>query len=153
MTTIFQVRHDTTVNWTAANTVLAAGEFGYDITLKQHKIGDGTTHWNDLLFDVGPKGDQGAGGNGGQTILDFGAEPGSNEANIAVSIPTILSTSIPVVSFASIDTSDHSANDHTWASLFIRLSCGAPVNGVGFTIYATSEYDFSGTFAINYNWV
>ena len=102
---------------------------------------------------TGPKGDTGAAGNGGQAIVDFGVEPGSNEATLFVGCPTIIDTSIPTACFAAIDTSDHSINDHKYASLFISISCGAPVVGSGFPIYLTSEYDFAGTFAINYNWV
>jgi len=154
MTTILKIRTDTTANWTSNNTVLALGESGWDSTLKRRKTGDGVTPWNSLAFeDVGPKGDTGASGNGGQVILDFGAEPGSNEASIFVNDATILSTSIPVACFAAINTTDHDANDHKYAALFIKLSCGAPSPGSGFYIYAVSEYDFSGTFALNYHWV
>ena len=154
MTTVFRIRTDTSAQWASHNPILALGESGWDSTLKQRKTGDGVTPWNTLAFEnVGPKGDTGAGGNGGQIILDFGAEPGSNEASVNVYNSNLLSTSIPVACFAAIDTSDHSVVDHTYAALFIKLSCGAPIAGDHFPIYATSEHDFSGTFAINYNWV
>ena len=38
----------TSTEWESQNPVLAAGEFGYDTTNKITKIGDGSTHWNDL---------------------------------------------------------------------------------------------------------
>lgn len=41
-------RRDTASNWSSANPVLEAGEFGYDTTNKVIKIGDGTTRWNAL---------------------------------------------------------------------------------------------------------
>ena len=43
-------RRDTSANWLKYNPVLAAGEFGYDLTNKKYKIGDGSTKWNDLKF-------------------------------------------------------------------------------------------------------
>lgn len=52
MATRIQIRHDTTINWAAANPVLAIGELGLDITLNRLKYGDGITHWLDLAFDL-----------------------------------------------------------------------------------------------------
>ncbi|AYN57297.1 hydrolase [Arthrobacter phage Richie] len=49
-----QNRRDTAANWTAANTVLAAGEVGYELDTKNHKVGDGTTGWNSLPYAAGP---------------------------------------------------------------------------------------------------
>lgn len=50
MASKIQFRRDTTANWTTRNPVLSAGELGYDLTLKQFKIGDGVTAWNTLTF-------------------------------------------------------------------------------------------------------
>lgn len=50
MATKIQFRRGTTAQWTAANTLLAEGELGYDTDLKKFKIGDGTTTWNALSF-------------------------------------------------------------------------------------------------------
>ena len=46
--TQIQIRRDTEANWTSVNPTLALGEWGYDITNKVCKIGDGTTPWNTL---------------------------------------------------------------------------------------------------------
>lgn len=44
-----QVRRGTTAEWAAAShVVLAAGEPGYDTTLKMLKLGDGSTEWASL---------------------------------------------------------------------------------------------------------
>ena len=43
--------------WETLNPVLDAGEFGYDMTAKRVKIGDGYTPWNSLDW-------QGGGGEG-----------------------------------------------------------------------------------------
>lgn len=47
-----QVRRDTAANWAAANTVLSAGESGYETDTKKSKIGDGTTAWNSLGYQA-----------------------------------------------------------------------------------------------------
>lgn len=43
-----RVRQDTAENWESKNSVLAAGEFGFDTTNYLLKIGDGVTAWVDL---------------------------------------------------------------------------------------------------------
>lgn len=43
-------RKDTTANWAAANPILAAGEPGFDTTLKRLKIGDGVSSWSALSW-------------------------------------------------------------------------------------------------------
>lgn len=50
MATQIKLRRDTAANWTSANTVLAQGEPGYDLTNKKLKIGDGTTAWTALEY-------------------------------------------------------------------------------------------------------
>jgi hypothetical protein len=47
-----QLRRDTTANWSASNPILAEGEIGIDTTLKQAKVGDGTTAWNSLAYGL-----------------------------------------------------------------------------------------------------
>lgn len=44
----FQIRRDTTANWTSANPTLAQGEIAYDLTTKYFYIGDGSTAWLSL---------------------------------------------------------------------------------------------------------
>ena len=44
--TKIQVRRGTAAQWTSANPVLAAGEWGFETDTKKFKIGDGTTAWN-----------------------------------------------------------------------------------------------------------
>lgn len=51
----FWMRRDTSANWTAANPVLAAGEWGVELPaasgdLARVKMGDGATAWNDLGY-------------------------------------------------------------------------------------------------------
>ena len=48
--TLIQVRRDTAENWTSANPVLAAGEFGLETDTKKVKLGDGSTAWATLEY-------------------------------------------------------------------------------------------------------
>jgi hypothetical protein len=59
-----QLRNDTAANWTDADPVLAAGEFGLETDTDQFKIGDGTSTWDNLPYggiqgEIGPTGDTG----------------------------------------------------------------------------------------------
>jgi hypothetical protein len=47
-----QLRRDTSANWSASNPVLAEGEIGIDTTLREAKIGDGSTAWNSLAYGL-----------------------------------------------------------------------------------------------------
>ena len=46
--TTIQLRRGTSTQWGASSSALAQGEFGYDITVKKYKIGDGTSLWGSL---------------------------------------------------------------------------------------------------------
>lgn len=50
MATRMQQRRGTASQWTTANTILAAGEIGFETDTNQFKIGDGTTAWADLPY-------------------------------------------------------------------------------------------------------
>lgn len=47
---VIQARRGTAAQWTTANPVLAAGEFGFETDTKKLKIGDGTTAWTSLGY-------------------------------------------------------------------------------------------------------
>lgn len=55
--TTFQMRRGTSTQWSAANSILASGEIGFDTTLKKMKVGDGVTGWNALAFADAAKAD------------------------------------------------------------------------------------------------
>lgn len=48
--TLMQVRRGTASAWTAANPILAAGEWGYETDTSKFKIGDGSTAWASLSY-------------------------------------------------------------------------------------------------------
>lgn len=90
----------------------------------------------------------------GSAILDFGTAPGSSEASIAVTgLSTISSTSKAEAFIMGDDTTtDHTSLDHRYLPAFIGLTCGTPIAGTGFTIYARSIDQLQGTFAVRYVW-
>lgn len=56
MSTRIQHRRGTAAAWTAANPVLASGEFGVETDTLQFKHGDGVTAWNALGYSGGGSG-------------------------------------------------------------------------------------------------
>ena len=48
MADIIQIRRDTAANWSAADPVLAQGEFGWEINTGMLKLGDGSTAYTSL---------------------------------------------------------------------------------------------------------
>jgi hypothetical protein len=89
----------------------------------------------------------------GTATLNFGSFPGSNEASVAVTGQgTITTGSVAEAYFMADSTSDHTASDHAYAPTFIELTCGALVNGTGFTIYGRSAEKMQGTFQVRWVW-
>jgi len=87
----------------------------------------------------------------GSATIDFGS--GTNEASVSITgLGTIVSTDKCEAWMMSEASSDHSEKDHRFANLFIKLTCSAPTTGVGFTIYANSQYKMTGTFTVRYVW-
>lgn len=93
-----------------------------------------------------------AGGTGTATI-DFGANPGSNEAQVDVAVPAIGATSKAEAWIMGDDTSsNHTASDHKYFPVFASLTCGTPVAATGFTIYARSTQKLTGAWTVRYVW-
>lgn len=53
ITAIITIRRDTSSNWTAANTILADGEFAKETNTGKIKLGNGITAWNSLAYFTG----------------------------------------------------------------------------------------------------
>lgn len=49
---IIQLRRDTAAHWANNNPILGEGEPGYEKDTGRLKVGNGTTHWNDLQYFV-----------------------------------------------------------------------------------------------------
>jgi hypothetical protein len=50
MAAVIQVKRGTASSWTSANTILAAGEIGFETDTKKFKVGDGSTAWTSLGY-------------------------------------------------------------------------------------------------------
>ena len=48
----YAVRRDTTTNWTKFNPILADGEIAVDLTVKNFKVGNGSSRWADLNYYI-----------------------------------------------------------------------------------------------------
>lgn len=48
-----QLRRGTAAQWTAADTILAQGEFGVEVDTGKFKIGNGTSTWTTLVYPSG----------------------------------------------------------------------------------------------------
>lgn len=79
----FRVRRGTPAAWAAANTVLADGELGFELTTGKMKIGNGSSGWNTLGYivdpsaigSVGPEGPPGPQGDPGPAGADGAQGP------------------------------------------------------------------------------
>jgi hypothetical protein len=79
-----QIRRGTSAEWTAANPILAAGEFGLETDTRRLKIGTGSAVWSQLTYiDVGPPQAVAAGG-----IADL-----TGPQQLQITTGTIVSTS------------------------------------------------------------
>ena len=65
---------------------------------------------------------------------------------------TIQPTSTILLWFMGDATSDHTANDHIYADLFIDLTAGNIVPNTSFTIYASCNDNMQGTFQVRWAW-
>jgi hypothetical protein len=100
-----QLRNDSASNWTAANPVLALGEFGLERNTGQFKIGNGTSTWNALPYGgiVGPTGAAGADGADG-VDGDTGPQgPPGELSNLNATSPIIYDAETSTLTFDGSD--------------------------------------------------
>lgn len=76
-------------------------------------------------------------GASGTTTIDFGTFPGTNQASVAVSQPTILGSSLTEAWLYPLATADHSSDEHLCEPIDVKASI--PTAGVGFTVTATAR--------------
>lgn len=90
----------------------------------------------------------------GSATIDFGSFPGTNEASVDVTGQAGIIAGSQVEAFIMSEAStSYTAADHTFAPIFISLTCGNIVPATGFTIYATSPELMEGTFSVRWVWV
>lgn len=90
----------------------------------------------------------------GSLFIDFGNNPGSNEASVVVTGQTGISATSKASAFVmgGDTSSNHTANDHKYLPMFAALTCSTPTAGTGFTIYARSTQKLTGQWAVRYVW-
>lgn len=90
----------------------------------------------------------------GTAEIDFGAAPGSNEANVIVTGQADIGAGSNVEAFFMADdfTADHTDSDHAYAPTLMGLTCGTVVAGTGFTINARSHHKLTGRWAVRWVW-
>jgi lipopolysaccharide export system protein LptA len=96
-------------------------------------------------------GSQLAGGGGltkGSGILDFGTTPGKQYVTLTITGQTGISSATSKIKayLMAVATAEHNAIEH--AIVPMKIVCGNIVDGVGFTIYASSEFTLTGTFNV-----
>lgn len=88
----------------------------------------------------------------GTATIDFGAFPGSHEASVNFVDATVGAASAVEAYFMSADTtSQHTAQDHKYAGLFIALAA-QPTAGVGGAIHARAIDKMIGQYAVRWVW-
>jgi hypothetical protein len=85
MATVIQVKRGTASAWTSANTVLTAGEIGFESDTKKMKVGDGTTAWTSLAYTA-TDGDITA------VVAGTGLSGGSTSGSATLSIDSTVAT-------------------------------------------------------------
>ena len=127
---------------------------GQKITAGYVRGKDGKTGQSGIMYGVGAGSSGGTTVIGGTATLDFGAAPGTNVIVTAVTgQTTITATAKPKAWFTAEASADHNAYEH--AVIFparIGLACGDIIDGVGFSIYASTELRLTGDVACKWEW-
>jgi hypothetical protein len=105
-----QYRRGTAAQWTAANTLLAAGEPGYETDTGKFKVGNGSTSWNSLAYASGIQGTVGPSGSGG---VPYAFSTTTTDSDPGNGIIRYNSGTMSSVSFIYIDNLDSLGNTQT----------------------------------------
>jgi hypothetical protein len=164
-----QLRNDTAANWTAADPVLAAGEFGLETDTKQFKIGDGVSTWDELEYGgiVGATGPAGADGADGVDGVDGtngvdGADgatgpqgPPGELTNLIATSPILYNAETSTLSFDGTDYATTEYVDNVSTGILAKPAVRAAtttnlsaiydngVDGVGATLTADTDRAFT----------
>ena len=86
----------------------------------------------------------------GDTVLDFGATPTQLAEVVVTAQAAILATAAVEAFLMAAASADHNAVEHRIVPMTLR--CGDIVPGVGFTIFARSEWALTGEFKVRWVW-
>jgi hypothetical protein len=92
----------------------------------------------------------------GTVTIDFGAEPGSNEATVNATGAFVTAVSATSKCEAYINGAStagtHTANDHKYLGQFASFTCGTPVAATSIPVYGRSIHKMSGQWLLNVVW-
>ena len=113
MATVIQVKRGTASSWTSANTVLAAGEIGFESDTKKMKVGDGSTAWTSLLY-TSTDGDITA------VVAGTGLSGGSTSGSATLSIDT--ATTVDKTTAQTLTNKDLTSGTNTFPTSLATLT-------------------------------
>ena len=148
MATRMQQRRGTASQWTTANPVLNAGEFGWESDSNKFKIGDGTNHWNDLDYfaDINSTINPSFGTN----IVFEGATSDSYETTLQVTDPTADRTITLPNATGTVVLADGSGNVTVSGNLNVQ---GTTTTVDSTTINVVNSFTFEGSTPNSYETV
>jgi hypothetical protein len=90
----------------------------------------------------------------GTLVLDFGAAPGTNIVQTAVTGLTTIGagSKVEIYLMGTDSTATHNTYEHALLPLDLALSCVAVTAGTGFVAQAASSQRLTGTFQARYVW-
>ncbi len=91
----------------------------------------------------------------GTATIDFGAAPGSNATSVVITGQASIGVGSLCEAWMMADTTASGASGHNEEEhklVPIKLTCGAIAAGVGFTIFAVSEFRLTSTFQVRWVW-
>ncbi len=143
MTSVIQIKRGTASAWTSANTVLAAGEVGFETDTKKMKVGDGSTAWTSLGYTV-------TDGDISGVTAGTGLSGGGNSGAVTLSLSTPVSVANGGTGITSFGTGIATAlGQNVTGSGSIVLGTSPTVSGATLTNAVITQPLVTPTFSTN----
>jgi len=129
MPAVIQVKRGTASSWTSANTVLAAGEIGYETDTGKMKVGNGSTAWTSLGYTV-------TDGDISSVTAGTGLSGGGNSGGVTLSLSTPVA-----VAYGGTGITSFGSGVATWLGTPSSSNLAAAVSdetGSGSLVFGTS---------------
>jgi hypothetical protein len=124
--TKIQVRRGTAAQWTSANSILSAGEWGFETDTKKFKIGDGTTAWTTLGYAASGANSPFSG------ALTFGGNLAAVQTGSSTTVTTFNGTTATTVDLPSTISVDVDGDITGNAETASKLETQRKINGTNF---------------------